>query len=679
MSPTTPTGCRVVHADLSASSDGTVSPHAAASLPGDERRHVDRFLHVARRLDEDLARLPRDEAGHLGLAAREHGSGRRDHVGARGSGHPRPLPLRLRRRRDRSVDVRRGRRLVGADHLGGPGRVGGRERRHVPLRCCSFQVIEHLRNIRSTTLAPGYVVRPCPCATDSRSDAKPLTPSERRVAAIVLDDPEAVAFGTVAEPREASGNRRCDRRPPRRTARLRRVHGPAGRGARRSRGTAATGQRAHPPARRARRPRVAHDGGRGREPRRRRSSTSTADALRRAIAALAVRRARVVVLPGGASVGVARQLCDELCAAPARRHAWSRARPLRWPPEPPTSRDGDVVVAIDLRRYDGARARRRVGRRPACRRHRRRHHRQRPVAPRRARGRHARRRRRGRRPVRQPPRRPRHRQRARRRRRRPASTLRHRAHRRRRGRLAARSAPSSIARRFDPWTRVHESVTVDPGPALPSGQDVSVPGLPAGDRDRPRPPRRRSGRVARRSSPLAPRLLGDAGPSPARPPPLTRRNRRSSALTTLRSRGVILHGTRRGHTLAYSDASGRVGSPVPRRFSLRGPRFVSESSSRKRMPRHHQLHLILLAPVAIVVTLSSLGWCPRDRRNPFSPAANTAAASATSTTTTTTTAAPPTAPPQPPPRRPRRPRPAAARPADRQGHVDLDARPGRGR
>ena len=76
-------------------------------------------------------------------------------------------------------------------------------------------------------------------------------------------------------------------------------------------------------------------------------------ALRRAIDALAARRARVVVLPGGASVGVARQLCDEL-ALLRRDVSIATGSPVATAARVADVGVGDVVVAVDLRRYDQA-------------------------------------------------------------------------------------------------------------------------------------------------------------------------------------------------------------------------------------------------------------------------------------------------------------------------------------
>ncbi len=97
--------------------------HRGAALAGDEASHVDRLLHVAARLDEDLARLAADELGQLGLARGEHVAARGDELGPRRDRAPRPRPLRLGRGRDRAVDVGAVADRERADDLCRPGRV----------------------------------------------------------------------------------------------------------------------------------------------------------------------------------------------------------------------------------------------------------------------------------------------------------------------------------------------------------------------------------------------------------------------------------------------------------------------------------------------------------------------------------------------------------------------------
>ena len=93
--PTTPTGIRVVHASFEPSSDGTVSPHGAAALPGDEAGHVDGLLHVAAGLEPDLPALPAHQLGQLGLAGSEHVADGGDDLGPGRHRHPGPGPLGL--------------------------------------------------------------------------------------------------------------------------------------------------------------------------------------------------------------------------------------------------------------------------------------------------------------------------------------------------------------------------------------------------------------------------------------------------------------------------------------------------------------------------------------------------------------------------------------------------------
>jgi DNA-binding MurR/RpiR family transcriptional regulator len=183
-----------------------------------------------------------------------------------------------------------------------------------------------------------------------RRDA--LSPSERRVAAVVLDDPETIAFGTVAEVARRAGTgggtvvRLAERLG---------YHGYSGlQGAVRD---DLAGQ-LRLASERIRRP-AAHDDLASR------TMTVEADnlvttfdqldraALRRAVAAVARRRARVIVLPGGVSVGVSRQLSDELSMLRPGVRLVSGS-PVEVAARTADLGDNDVVLAIDLRRYDGA-------------------------------------------------------------------------------------------------------------------------------------------------------------------------------------------------------------------------------------------------------------------------------------------------------------------------------------
>ena len=76
-----------------------------------------------------------------------------------------------------------------------------------------------------------------------------FTPAERRTAAVVLDQPQLVAFGTVAELAKAAVDQRRVGDPAVHQARLRRLLVAAGQRAARPRPSAASGHRPHPPAR----------------------------------------------------------------------------------------------------------------------------------------------------------------------------------------------------------------------------------------------------------------------------------------------------------------------------------------------------------------------------------------------------------------------------------------------
>jgi DNA-binding MurR/RpiR family transcriptional regulator len=179
-----------------------------------------------------------------------------------------------------------------------------------------------------------------------------LSPSERRVAAVVLDDPEAIAFGTVAEvARRASTGGAT-------VVRLAERLGYKGFTGLQSAVRDDVAGQLRLASERIRRP-AAHDDLAAR------TMTVEADnlvstfehldraALRRAVSAVARGRARVIVLPGGASVGVSRQLCGEL-AILRPGVSLVAGSPVEVAARTADLGDGDVVVAIDLRRYDGA-------------------------------------------------------------------------------------------------------------------------------------------------------------------------------------------------------------------------------------------------------------------------------------------------------------------------------------
>ena len=193
---------------------------------------------------------------------------------------------------------------------------------------------------------------------EERRDA--LTPSERRVAAIVLDDPEAVAFGTVATLAKRAGTGGAT------VVRLAERLGYVGFTGLQDAVRDDLAGRLRLASERIRRP-AAHDDLASRTMAVEIENLASTfehvdrDALRRAIAALAVRRTRVVVLPGGASVGVARQLCDEL-ALLRPGVTLVTGSPVAVAARTADLHHGDVVVTIDLRRYDARRTRRGGGR-----------------------------------------------------------------------------------------------------------------------------------------------------------------------------------------------------------------------------------------------------------------------------------------------------------------------------
>ena len=128
--PTTPTGCRVVHAILSDSSEATTLPSAARPWPATNATHVDRLLHVAACLDEHLAGLAATSSASSALRSAMTSAAPGDEVGPCGDRAAGPLALRLARCADRVVDVGSGCRGERAQHLRRTGRVDRIERRH---------------------------------------------------------------------------------------------------------------------------------------------------------------------------------------------------------------------------------------------------------------------------------------------------------------------------------------------------------------------------------------------------------------------------------------------------------------------------------------------------------------------------------------------------------------------
>ena len=139
-----------------------------------------------------------------------------------------------------------------------------------------------------------------------------LTPAERRVADVVLQRPQLVAFGTVAELANEAGSGAATVVRLAGEARLRRLHRAPGRRAGRAGPPPPPGGRAHPPARGAGRHRP-HHGDRARQrpvdPR----AGVDREAFTPAVAALSQRTAQVAVLSGrGLAAGIARQAVGEL-------------------------------------------------------------------------------------------------------------------------------------------------------------------------------------------------------------------------------------------------------------------------------------------------------------------------------------------------------------------------------
>jgi DNA-binding MurR/RpiR family transcriptional regulator len=177
-----------------------------------------------------------------------------------------------------------------------------------------------------------------------------LTPAERRVAEVVLTDPEAIAFGTVARLAARSGAGAAT------VVRLAERLGYDGFVGLQSAVRADLTGRLRLASERIRRP-AAHDDLASRtlaiELDNLASTFEHLDkaALQYAVGVVAAKRARVVVLPGGASVGVARQLCDELTLL-RPGVALVSGSPLAIAARTADLGEDDVVVAIDLRRYD---------------------------------------------------------------------------------------------------------------------------------------------------------------------------------------------------------------------------------------------------------------------------------------------------------------------------------------
>lgn len=182
-----------------------------------------------------------------------------------------------------------------------------------------------------------------------REHASALRPAERRVGQAVLDDIESVAFSTVAEVARRAGTSGAT------VVRFSRQVGYEGFvGLQAAVQRELTG-RIRPAGERIRSPRSTEPISRTLEVELdnvRRSITGVVpDHLHTAVRAIASRRGRVGVLPGGASHGVARQLADELSMLrPGVELIWGPA--LSVLATLASYGAGDSVLAIDLPRYD---------------------------------------------------------------------------------------------------------------------------------------------------------------------------------------------------------------------------------------------------------------------------------------------------------------------------------------
>jgi DNA-binding MurR/RpiR family transcriptional regulator len=176
-----------------------------------------------------------------------------------------------------------------------------------------------------------------------------LTPAERRVAEVVLERPQLVAFGTVAELAEAAGSGAAT------VVRLASKLGFDGFTGLQTSVQHALARQLRPAAERIREPAATDAIGRHLDLELDNVATTLRAlddaALTDLVQHLAAEESRVFVLSGDASLGVARQfvaelhvLRDDVCLIEGNDVAVRRAVSLLRPT--------DVLVAIDLRRYD---------------------------------------------------------------------------------------------------------------------------------------------------------------------------------------------------------------------------------------------------------------------------------------------------------------------------------------
>lgn len=176
-----------------------------------------------------------------------------------------------------------------------------------------------------------------------------LTPAERRVAEVVLAQPQLVAFGTVADLAEAASSGAAT------VVRLASKLGFDGFTGLQASVQHALANQLRPAAERIREPAATDVIGRHQQLEMENVVTTlgalSAEAMADVVDHLADVSARVLVLSGDASLGVARQLVGDLCSlrdgvtvVDGNDVAVRRAVAL--------ARQGDVLMVLDLRRYD---------------------------------------------------------------------------------------------------------------------------------------------------------------------------------------------------------------------------------------------------------------------------------------------------------------------------------------
>lgn len=182
-----------------------------------------------------------------------------------------------------------------------------------------------------------------------RDHAERLTPAERRVATSMVADPEAVAFGTVADVAARAGSGAAS------VVRLANKLGYGGFSALQAAVRAELSRSLRPAAERIREPGAGDLRERGR-----RAATECVEAtlgaldpdvLDEVVALLSLRSRPVWIVAGDAASGIAGQFATELSML--RRDVQHLAgSPVRVFRQVADLDEGDVVVVVDLRRYD---------------------------------------------------------------------------------------------------------------------------------------------------------------------------------------------------------------------------------------------------------------------------------------------------------------------------------------